>query len=86
MDTMNTYVEECYKKEKTHNTGKTFVEHFPLQILEGLQSKTLKTLKIYTSEGQSFLSPLVLVNLMLNLTFMFILWLDPNSKIIENRV
>lgn len=79
MDTMNTYVEECYKKEKPHNTGKRFVEHFPSHILEGQESKTSK---IYTSEGQSFLSPSVLVNL----TFMFILWFELNSKIIEDRV
>lgn len=83
MDTMNTYVKECYKKEKPHNTGKTFVEHFPSQVLEGQQSKTLK---IYTSEGQSFLSLLVLMNLMCNLTFMFSLWFYLNTKIIEDRV
>lgn len=83
MDTMNTYVEECYKKEKTHNTGKTFVEHFPSQVLEGQLSKTLK---IYTSEAQSFLSPLILVNLLLNSTFMFILWFYLNSKTREDRV
>lgn len=83
MNTMNTYVEKYYMKEKTYNTGKPFVEHFPSQVLEGQQSKTLK---IHTREGQSSLSPLVLVNLMLTLTFTFILWLYLSSKIIEDRV
>lgn len=64
-----------------------FVEHFPSQVLEGQQSKILKT---YRSEGQCPLvrplSPLVLVNLVLNSTFMFILGFYLNSKTIEDRV